>query len=95
MCFSEIYATYTEFFLLCGCIFPLFFYPLELLPEIMQRIIWQNPIYNFIYAARACILYHTLPPWSVWVKIVVWSVGLYLAGVSVFQRSQNQIVQRL
>lgn len=71
------------------------FYPLELLPEIMQRIIWQNPIYNFIYAARACILYHTLPPWSVWVKIVVWSVGLYLAGVSVFQRSQNQIVQRL
>ena len=29
------------------------FYPLELLPEGMQVLIWQNPVYNFI----ACLLY--------------------------------------
>lgn len=37
------------------------FYPLELLPAGMQLLIRQNPVYNFIAAARDCILYGTMP----------------------------------
>ena len=71
------------------------FYPLELLPEGMQVLIWQNPVYNFIAAARDCILYGRMPGAEVWARMVLWSLGVFLAGAWIFRGSQNRIVQKL
>lgn len=54
------------------------FYPLELLPAGMQLLIRQNPVYNFIAAARDCILYGTMPGGAVWVRMILWSGGILL-----------------
>lgn len=71
------------------------FYPLELLPEGMQVLIWQNPVYNFIAAARDCILYGRMPGAAVWTRMILWSLGVFLAGTWIFRESQNRIVQKL
>ena len=71
------------------------FYPLELLPEGMQALIRQNPIYSFIAAARDCILYGRMPGADVWARMALWSLGVFLAGVWIFRGSQNRIVQKL
>lgn len=71
------------------------FYPLDLLPEIMQAVIRENPVYNFIAAARECIMYGSLPQPGVTARILVWGIGMYLTGAWIFRASQNKIVQRL
>ena len=71
------------------------FYPLELLPEGMQALIRQNPIYSFIAAARDCILYGRMPGADVWARMALWSLGVFLAGAWIFRGSQNRIVQKL
>ena len=56
------------------------FYPLELLPAGMQLLIRQNPVYNFIAAARDCILYGDHAGGAVWVRMILWSGGIFLTG---------------
>lgn len=71
------------------------FYPLELLPEIMQGLIWQNPIYNFIAAARDCVLYGVLPSPIVMLRIFTWGIVMYGGGKMIFQKSQSKMIQKL
>ena len=73
--FGDVRHLYSVFLTLWMYLSALF-YPLELLPETMQRLIWQNPIYNFIAAARDCILYGTLPRSAVMIRIFVWGIGM-------------------
>ena len=61
----------------------------------MQALIRQNPIYSFIAAARDCILYGRMPGADVWARMVLWSLGVFLAGAWIFRGSQNRIVQKL
>ena len=92
--FGDVRHLYSVFLTLWMYLSALF-YPLELLPETMQRLIWQNPIYNFIAAARDCILYGTLPRSAVMIRIFVWGIGMYGAGKFVFQKSQSKVIQKL
>lgn len=92
--FGDVRHLYSVFLTLWMYLSALF-YPLELLPETMQRLIWQNPIYNFIAAARDCILYGTLPRSAVMIRICVWGIGMYGAGKFVFQKSQSKVIQKL
>ncbi len=92
--FGDVRHLYTVFLTLWMYLSALF-YPLELLPETMQRLIWQNPIYNFIAAARDCILYGILPAPIVMIRICVWGLAMYGGGKIIFQKSQNKIIQKL
>ena len=92
--FGDVRHLYSVFLTLWMYLSALF-YPLELLPEAMQRVIWQNPIYNFIAAARDCILYGTLPRPAAMIRIFVWGIGVYGAGKFVFQKSQSKVIQKL
>lgn len=92
--FGDVRHLYSVFLTLWMYLSALF-YPLELLPETMQRLIWQNPIYNFIAAARDCILYGTLPRSAVMIRIFVCGIGMYGAGKFVFQKSQSKVIQKL
>lgn len=71
------------------------FYPLELLPPAMQSFIWQNPVYNFIAAARDCVLYGRVPAAAVILRMAVWGTAVFAAGIFVFEKSQNKIIQKL
>ena len=71
------------------------FYPVELLPEIMQRAILFNPVYNFIAGARSCILYGEFPDAAACARMTAWGLGTYFIGWYIFKKSQNRIMQKL
>ena len=71
------------------------FYPVEILPDYMQRVVALNPIYAYIEAARECILYHGFPDIVMWMKMLLWGIGIFITGLAVFSRNENRIMQRL
>ena len=92
--FGDIRHLYSVFLTLLMYLSALF-YPLELLPPIMQTFIRQNPIYQFISAARSCVMYQEIPQAGLWIKMILWSSLLYLAGIYLFQKAKTKIALRL
>lgn len=71
------------------------FYPVDMLPEYVQRIISFNPIYAYVEAARECILYQQFPGAVLWFKMAIFGIGVFLLGVAVFRKNENTIMQKL
>src|SRR5699024_9588700 len=92
--FGDIRHLYSVFLTLLMYLSALF-YPLELLPEGMQAFIRQNHIYQFIYAARSCVMYREIPSAGLWIKIILWSVLFYLAGIYIFRKAKTKVTLKL
>ena len=71
------------------------FYPVDILPEYVQRIININPIYSYVEAARECIMYHHFPSGIMWLEMAAWGIGVFLLGLYIFRKNENKIMQRL
>lgn len=71
------------------------FYPVENIAPTMQKIIKMNPIYAYISFSRECVLYRTVPNVSVWVKMILWGVGMFLIGYYVFKKKENTVMQKV
>lgn len=71
------------------------FYPVSSLPEIMQKFIHANPIFDCIDCLRAVVLCGTMPPlWEILIIAIV-GVSMYLIGYFVFSHNRNSIMQKL
>lgn len=92
--FGDIRHLYSVFLTLLMYLSALF-YPLDLLSPVMQAFIRQNPVYQFISAARSCLLYGEIPQTHLWIKMVLWSLLLYLTGIYLFKKSKTKIALRL
>ena len=88
--FGDIRHLYSVFLTLLMYLSALF-YPLELLPEGMQAFIRQNPI----YAARSCVMYREIPSAGLWVKMILWSLLFYLAGIYIFRKAKTKVTLKL
>lgn len=71
------------------------FYPVESVAPIMQKIVKVNPIYSYVRFARECVMYQQVPEFMVWVKVIGWGVGMFLAGYYIFRRKENSVMQRV
>lgn len=71
------------------------FYPVDRLNDTMQAIVSQNPIYCFIAAARVCIMEGQVPEPMLWVKMILWSVIVFILGLRVFRKNENKIMQKI
>lgn len=71
------------------------FYPVESTSELMQKIIRANPVYNYIACARKCVLEAALPDMGQWVKLFVWSGGVFLFGKLYFHKMRNRVLQKV
>lgn len=71
------------------------FYPVESLSGIMQKVIGTNPVYVQIAIARDCVMYGNLPEPIMWVKLIGWGAGMFLAGYLVFHNKENQVMQKI
>lgn len=71
------------------------FYPVESTSELMQKIIGVNPVYNYIACARKCVLEAALPDAGQWVKLAVWSGGVFLLGKIYFHKMRNRVLQKV
>ncbi|MFH0411406.1 ABC transporter permease [Corynebacterium sp. L4756] len=51
-----------------------------------------NPIYQFLMAARTCVMEGVFPSLDVWVYISAWSFGLALVGFSYFWQAEERYI---
>lgn len=71
------------------------FYPVQQLPDFLQKIIGCNPIFNYIDSMRCLVLYRALPPTAEIMKIILWAVGSYLISYAIFRCNKNKIMQKI
>ena len=88
---KHLYSVLLTLWMYCSAIF----YPVESTPEFVQRMILENPVYNFIACARNCMIYQTLPSFGQLLRMVIWGLGCYAIGRIVFAEFQNRIMQEL
>lgn len=71
------------------------FYPVNSLPDIMITVVANNPIYLFIDGMRWIVLEGIFPPGRTVLKMIIWSVFVYLMGSLIFYKSRNKVMQKL
>ena len=84
-----LYSVLLSLWMYCSALF----YPVDALPEIMNRVVKANPVYNYIACMRGCMLYASWPTQAQWIRMFSWAGGAFLIGYLVFQKSRNQIMQ--
>lgn len=88
---KHLYSVVLTLWMYCSAIF----YPVDGIPEPMKTVILNNPVYNYISAARKCIMYRELPNLSDWIRMLGWGIGMYIIGYWVFRRTKNRIMQKI
>lgn len=71
------------------------FYPVNSLPGMMVMVVGNNPVYLFIDAMRWIVLEGSLQPWTSFLKMVIWSAGMYLTGTWIFRKRKNKVMQKM
>ena len=88
---KHLYSVFLTLLMYCSAIF----YPVESITGWMQKIITLNPVYNFIACARSVMMYQRMPTADQLIAMVVWSLGMYLAGWWIFKISKNKVMQKV
>ncbi len=86
-----LYSVFLTFLMYLSALF----YPLDMLPEAMQRVIGVNPVYVMIAFARQCILHGEVPAPIEWIKAMTWSLGSLFVGLLIFKANENKVMQKL
>lgn len=68
------------------------FYPLELLPEFLQRLMQFNPMYHFVTYFREIVLWGITPSLEQNFACLGFSVTMFLLGFFVFRKTQKKFI---
>ena len=71
------------------------FYAVEWVSDGVQWVIKHNPVYAYIYVMRQCVVYGQWPEAMYLYQIVIWSAAMLLAGMLIFKKYENEVVERL
>ncbi len=68
------------------------FYPIEILPPVMQKIVFWNPLYQYIKYFRLLVLAGTVPEWDT--NLYCFGAGALMlaAGTAVFKKLQDHFI---
>lgn len=68
------------------------FYDASILPETVGKVIFWNPMYQFITFFRSLILHGQVPTWDIWIICILYSVGMLAVGLAVFKKLQRDFI---
>lgn len=88
---KHLYSVALTLWMYCSAIF----YPVEQITGIIRTVILNNPLYIYIHCMRKAVMYGTLPTGVEWVQMALWSAGILLIGMFLFQRNKNRIMQKI
>lgn len=71
------------------------FYPVEMLPEYVKRVVMENPLFNYINCARRVMMWGQLPTFPEILRMVLWGVGMFGIGYFVFEKNKNKVMQKM
>lgn len=67
-------------------------YNISILPNILQKIMVFNPLYQYINFAREIILYSRVPALSSWILCALFSLAMLLFGIWIFRKNQDKFI---
>lgn len=71
------------------------FLPLGSYPEQIKVLLTYNPIFLSIFLYRNSLMYGIPSYWGVWVKFIIWAVGLFVFSNWLFEKKRDDCVNRL
>ena len=71
------------------------FYPADRVPAVLQAVIYNNPVYDYIAFMRDCMIYGHVPEPGLWIRVILWGVGMYALGSLIFRRYENDVMIQL
>ena len=89
--FRDMLHFYSVITLALSYLTPLF-YPVEILPDTVQRVVYLNPLTNIVQCVRAATLYGTMPELQLMVASVVPGLILFVFGFYLFYRTQDKFI---
>lgn len=71
------------------------FIPIEYLPRSLQGILTYNPIFLSIYLVRNALFYNLQSHWTAWLKLIIWTVCLFMFGHILLKKNKNKLIGKL
>ncbi|HJB26336.1 MAG TPA: ABC transporter permease [Firmicutes bacterium] len=87
----HLYSVFLTLWMYCSAIF----YPVEQLEGVIRVIILCNPLYAYIHSLRGVVMEGVLPGGWELAQMFMWGIGMMAAGMFIFRRSKNKIIQKL
>ena len=88
---KHLYSVLLTLWMYCSALF----YPVDMLPDNVRLMVTYNPVFGYINAAREVIMYGQNPATDEIIRMVVWSLGVFLIGCFVFEKNKNNIMQKM
>lgn len=88
---KHLYSVVLTLWMYCCAIF----YPADQLEGVIHTVILNNPIYVYIHCLRKAVMYGSLPEPGEWVRMLVWGIGVFLAGYICFRCNRQKVIQKL
>lgn len=67
-------------------------YSITILPNIVQKFMQLNPLFQYVDFAREIILYSRIPALSSWILCLVYAVLTLLFGIWIFRKNQDKFI---
>lgn len=71
------------------------FYSVDWVAAGVRWVIEHNPVYLYIYILRQCVVYGQRPEWMYVRNGIIWAAGMFVVGILIFKRYENDVVERL
>ena len=88
---KHLYSVLLTLWMYCSALF----YPVEMLPEYVKRVVVENPLFNYINCARRVMMWGQLPTFPEILRMVLWGVGMFVVGYLVFEKNKNKVMQKM
>lgn len=89
--FRDTYYLYGVFLTALNYLTPIF-YPVNILPPWLQKLLFLNPLYNYITMFRNIVLYGKWPTLTEHMICIIFSVGVLLLGCYIFNKNQKDFI---
>jgi len=89
--FRDLTYIYGIFLTIVSYLTPIF-YPLSIIPEKFQFMVFSNPLYYFVEEFRSIALYGNLPNFKLNIMCIVMCIVSMLIGIYTFHRNQDKFI---
>lgn len=71
------------------------FYPISVLPEYVQNVLYNNPAFLAIDISRCVLQYGQFPPIEEWIKLTIFAVVSFACGIFVFKKFEGYVMRKI
>jgi lipopolysaccharide transport system permease protein len=70
-------------------------YPLKMIPEQYQFIMFANPVARSLFDIRDVLIYDTIPQWTFTALTVIISIAIFVLGIYVFTKRMHKFAEEV